>query len=91
MRIIAYTYDADFQCVDCTVDKTVRGVFKIDLNHPYASPGNDEHGVPYAAVDSEGNLIHPVFSTDELPCHLPESAGGYSPVVCGCCEKVIAE
>ena len=25
----------------------------------------DKHGVPVGATDREGNLVHPVFSTDE--------------------------
>jgi len=50
MRIIAYTYEADFHCVDCTFKRfNVQYDSELDL-----------------VEDSEGNAIHPVFDIDEL-------------------------
>ncbi len=87
MSIIAYTYEADFHCHDCTLARAQAGGFVFNS----ANMDLDEHGIRVEATDNEGNLIHPVFSTDELPCHLPEEDGGYSPVVCGDCGEVIAK
>jgi hypothetical protein len=48
-RVVAYTYEADYHCTDCTDDRF----------------GTDEHGYPpESARDGEGNEIHPVFVTD---------------------------
>lgn len=89
-RIIAYTYDADVHCVSCTkrrfapkdkrhcepaaygFNQRVRGSFNRIERTPL-----DEHYVPVYAADSEGNQVHPVFSTDEHEfthcgdCHAP--------------------
>ncbi len=76
MRIIAYTFEADLHCVSCTKRATQR--MKLDHNHPYAmgESHKDDHGVEYDFVDSEGNLIHPVFNTDENPDYpMPQHCG----------------
>jgi hypothetical protein len=69
MKIIAYTYHADVHCPACTGAALRSGAIHIDNNHPLAIPvkqvGIDEYGIPLNVVDSEGNLIHPVFSADE--------------------------
>lgn len=64
MRIRAYCYEAAMHCISCTQTR----VFCTNDQHPHASkPGSlDQHGVPHNAVDREGNLVHPVFSIDEL-------------------------
>lgn len=64
MRIIAYTFEADMHCPACTKKATER--MKLDHDHPYAMGDacQDDHGIEYDFVDVEGNLIHPVFSTD---------------------------
>lgn len=71
MRIIAYQFDADVHCVDCA-KKTVFGV-------PDSETECDEHGIFIDAVDSEGNPVHPVFSTDEQ----------LEPLFCGDCGEEI--
>ena len=75
MRIIAYTYDADVHCVACTTRRF--GAFKGIVKTLMQERGQcDEHGID-EPTDSEGNLIHPVFSTDEHDfthcgdCHQP--------------------
>ncbi|MDR0779312.1 MAG: hypothetical protein LBF16_01260 [Pseudomonadales bacterium] len=74
-HVIAYTYEADVHCPDCTSDR-------FGPNSAYDRlhlPGDfDEHAVPYDATDREGNPIHPVFSTDEM------LDGPYS---CGTCRE----
>lgn len=60
VNIIAYAYDADYHCPDCTVDRFREQARNRDKL--------DEKGVPYLARDSEGNHVHPVFDTDgEVP------------------------
>ena len=56
MKIIAYTYDADVHCVHCT---------QMQFGDTRKEWSTDEHNIPHEAQDSEGNSIHPVFSTDE--------------------------
>jgi hypothetical protein len=93
MKIIGYTYEADYHCVECTQKRwqvdtdATKYVRKPELWHEVL----DEHGVPYKATDREGNNVHPIFSTDELPCDISDEGGGYSPVVCGDCGEVIRE
>ena len=49
MKIIGYTYEADYHCIDCTEKEF----------------GKDDLGYAFT-VDSEDNIIQPVFSTDEI-------------------------
>lgn len=65
-RITGYAYEADVHCCACTRRAAVR--MKLDHNHPYAmgGPCKDDNGVEYDLVDREGNLIHPLFNTDEV-------------------------
>ena len=66
MHIIAYTYVADHHCIDCTVEKfhySKQTWINWDFNMPH--PASDENGIHVAQEDSEGNLVHPIFSTDE--------------------------
>lgn len=65
MKVIAYTYEADVHCPSCA--KARSQALRLDHNHPYAigTPMLDECGIDYDLVDCEGNLIHPVFDTDE--------------------------
>jgi len=78
-RIVAYTYNAGIHCPACAAAAHEKGRFR---DAPGLPPGTDEHGLPYAAADSEGNLVHPVFSTDEPPVE-----GWY----CETCDAVIAK
>lgn len=65
MSIIAYSFNADVHCPGCT--KAREQSLRLDHNHPYAIDALmlDEHGIEYDLVDNDGNLIHPVFDTDE--------------------------
>ena len=63
--VIAYTYMADTRSPEDAVLDWREG---INHQHPHALPpphGFDEHVLPYNLQDAEGNLIHPVFDTDE--------------------------
>ena len=77
MRAIAYTYEADIHCIDCT-------------NKRYESNGFNGK---YNALDNEGNLVHPLFSTDEWQEYdssfLSENPTQY--LVCGDCHTIIDE
>lgn len=56
-KVIAYAYDADIHCVNCT-HKRFDGFMYYACGQWYM------HG---AAKDSEGNPVHPVFDTEENP------------------------
>jgi hypothetical protein len=58
--IIAYAYEAALHCPDCTRKRHQRTPFQYPAED--CGPG-DEHGIPWRAVDREGNRVHPVFST----------------------------
>ena len=62
-RIIAYTFNAAVHCPSCTCNALACGT--LTRRPPLACGTGDEHGVPVDAVDSEGNPVRPVFSTDE--------------------------
>lgn len=61
--IIAYTFNAAAHCPSCTCNALACGT--LTRRPPLACGTGDEHGVPVDAVDSEGNPVRPVFSTDE--------------------------
>lgn len=78
MRIIAYTYEADYHCPECAKQRFG--------TNPQAD--NDEHGLDPNICDIEGNPIHPVFSTDETE-YRDEDTGIMRKHHCGDCETVI--
>tara|TARA_R100001530_G_scaffold127807_1_gene97199 strand:- start:293 stop:613 length:321 start_codon:yes stop_codon:yes gene_type:complete len=101
MRIIAYTYEADYHCIDCTKER-----FNTDtLDSNYPAQLNDANGVPtnpnryhgsygvIQLIDNEGNEIHPLFSIDEWQefdeGFLAENPTQY--LACGDCHEVIEE
>ena len=56
MRILAYTYSADYHCLDCAYKAFGVESSYLDL---------DENGIPMDQQDDENNFVHPVFSGDE--------------------------
>ena len=57
MKILAYKYDADYHCIDCTVQKFKQPLaINLDI---------DENGIGMEIEDSEGNYVSPLFDTDE--------------------------
>ena len=73
MRIIAYTYEGDVHCIDCTVKRYKSHGFCDRYGEEWYSnyharlerPRLDSEGVHVYIHDNEGNLVHPLFSTDE--------------------------
>lgn len=67
--IIAYTWQADTHSVEDTKAAYESGLLRVNDSHPNALGEGmlDEHELLYNLEDSQGNLIHPVFSTDEQP------------------------
>lgn len=65
--IIAYTWQADTHSVEDTRAAYEIGMLKVNNQHLYALDVNlfDEAGLPFNLEDCEGNLIRPVFDTDE--------------------------
>jgi len=65
--ILAYTYEADYHCIDCTRqrfsdDGKVHGT---ESDRAKFRPCTDYNGIWYEQLDSEGNFVHPVFYSDE--------------------------
>ena len=89
MNIIAYTYDADTHCIDCAVKRNESNGF----TGLYKEMGMNNATVLVGLLDNEGNLVHPVFSTDEWQ-ELDESFLVDNPtqwLACGDCHKIIEE
>ena len=55
MRIIAYTYEADVHCIDCTENTFGEKFTKMRGLSDYFLPD-----------DREGNRVHPLFDCDEI-------------------------
>ena len=67
MNLIAYTYEADYHCIDCAVKRYGKHR-SICIHYVQGKPCTncrDSNGILYEQKDSEGNLVHPLFSTDE--------------------------
>lgn len=90
MRIIAYTYEADYHCVACAQKRNHVTGFAVPLDDMARAGGLacDEHGLPLAATDRVGNPVHPVFSTDETE-YRDEVTGTMCKNRCGDCKAVI--
>jgi len=95
MRIIAYSYEADHHCIHCT-NKRYGKHRAICIHYLQGKPCRncrDEHGILYEQQDTEGNLVHPLFSTDEWQ-ELDESYLAENPtqyLACGDCHEIIEE
>lgn len=62
--VIGYAWQADMHCVACTKEAVDNSVLKIDNDHPHAKPlvgERDENDLLYNLVDTEGNIISPLF------------------------------
>ncbi len=80
MRVIAYTYTADIHCPACTGSDLRSGRLRLDNHHTLAFPvnhtGMDEFGIPLNVFDREGNMVHPVFDTDQNSTSHCSDCGG---------------
>lgn len=59
--ILGYTHSADTWCPECVRKQWKEGELTRDPEHFYAHKGKDENGIPMDLVDSEGNIVHPIF------------------------------
>ena len=67
VRVIAYTYGAAVHCPECVRAARADGTLVPAADYHELPPGADEHDVPYALQDGEGNPIRSVFDTDDTP------------------------
>jgi hypothetical protein len=99
MNIIAYTYEADYHCIDCTQTRFLWAwnnpelTCKLTEHCHWISHTHevDYHGIGYEVSDNEGNLVNPVFNTDEWQ-ELDEGFIEENPtqfMACGDCHEVI--
>lgn len=58
--IVAYAYDAAMHCPCCARQAYAGGVLRQEPGETHR--GEDQHGLPYTLVDSEGNTISALFS-----------------------------
>jgi hypothetical protein len=75
-RIVAYTYDADYHCVECAGNE--------HADDDAADDTTDANGIPYDAEDSEGNNVHPVFA-GQMDGDTVERCTDCGTIVCMCC------
>lgn len=84
MSIIAYTYEADYHCVPCAVER-----FGFSASE---SAGSvlvcDGNGIPVRAEDVEGNRLTPLYNYQEW-CDGYECRG--ASLACGTCGDIIRE
>jgi len=73
-RIVAYTYEADIHCVD----------------HAESRFGMQEgkYWVRESATDSEGNRVHPVFTSDHDGDNLATCGDDNNQIICLICGEV---
>lgn len=77
MKLVGYIYEADHHCIACTLKRHATQPFAL-TDPLHLGPGLDENGLPYAATDSEGNSVYPLFDTEET-----------EPIFCGDCHDDI--
>jgi len=64
-NILAYTYEADYHCIDCTRKRFLYLYVEPNRSIVTTNFETDENGILYTQTDNEGNRVHPLFSTDE--------------------------
>ena len=94
MNILAYTYEAAVHCTACTQVRFSDGsTHGSESDVATLGPATDSNGIWYEQADSEGNLIHALFSYDEWQeydeAFLAENPTQY--LACGDCHEVIDE
>lgn len=61
VRVVAYTYEAGVHCPTCARRAWQAGCLIASGQDTRL----DEHGIPCALIDREGNPVRPVFDIDE--------------------------
>ena len=96
MTVIAYTYEADYHCIDCTRARYQSNGFydRYGKQWRWDYGGQlDWNGVVIVLYDNEANMVHPLFSTDEWQelddSFLEENPTQY--LTCGTCHEIIDE
>jgi hypothetical protein len=93
MRIIAYTYEADYHCIDCTRKRFFYLYVEPNRSIVTTNFETDENGILYTQTDSEGNSVHPLHCIDEWQEYddsfLADNPTQY--LACGNCHEVIEE
>jgi hypothetical protein len=88
MKIIAYTYEADYHCIDCTVKQ-----FESSGFNKFNALDNDGNIDEWQELGESYLLVHPVFDYDEwqeLDANfLEENPTQY--LACGDCHEIIEE
>ena len=77
-NIKAYTYEADYHCIDCTKKRFPYMNYNLDP-HPREC---DINGLHEHQADNEGNRVHPVFDTGDTENPIQH-------MVCGDCHEII--
>lgn len=73
MRIVAYSYNAEFKCVHhATEDWQIEYLKRAD---PLEEPNFDSNGLPMDLIDSEGNPVHPIHDHDDEATHAEDECG----------------
>ena len=80
--IIGYTYEADYHCIDCSVNRFGKGVDLTDKNR-------DSNGLLYDQTDSDGETLYPVFGDAEG--YYDPDTDKYIGVACGDCFEYVIE
>ncbi len=85
-HLIGYAYEADVHCIVCTKARHATSKFTTGNSSDHG-PGwdntlSDENGIPFGAIDAEGNAIWPMLSTDK-----EAEDGEY----CSDCSEMISE
>jgi hypothetical protein len=99
MHIIAYAYEADVHCIDCTIEKYHYSKQSwIDWRFKVSHPASDRNGIHVNQLDRDGNFVHPVYAIDEWgEFGVPTNRTRYGVLImnqalyCGDCHDVIAE
>ena len=92
-NILAYTYEADYHCIDCTRKRFFYLYVEPNRSIVTTNFETDENGILYSQTDNEDNRVHPLFSTDEWQ-ELDDSYTSENPtqyLACGDCHTVIEE
>jgi hypothetical protein len=89
--ILAYTYQADYHCVDCTRKRFFYLYVEPNRSIVTTNFETDDNGILYTQLDSEGNFVHPVFYSDQWieydESYMAENPTQY--MLCGDCHIII--
>ena len=90
MNILCYTYEANYHCIECTQKRFSNNgkVYGTENDIAQLKPCTDRNGIWLETIDIDGNLVHPVFTTDDSWIEYDEEHP-IQYMSCGTCLKVI--